>query len=152
MRKTILFMLSMALLGCQHSAISNQKLENECLYSPEKTQFAFWSNAAEQMEVLIYNDGMSATSSLNDSASLPNDVQTVPLEKGENDFWTATVKGDLAGKYYTVRSFQNGEWSQPAPGISPKPSASTAKKQPSSTCAPPIPKDGPRTCAQLCRI
>ena len=110
-------MLSMALLGCQHSAISNQKLENECLYSPEKTQFAFWSNAAEQMEVLIYNDGMSATSSLNDAASLPNDVQAVPLEKGENDFWTATVKGDLAGKYYTVRSFQNGEWSQPAPGI-----------------------------------
>lgn len=106
-------MLSVALLSCQHSAVSNQKLEDECLYSSQQTQFAFWSNAAEQMEVRIYNDGMSATASLNDE----NDVQTVALTKGEGDFWTASVPGDLAGKFYTVRSFQNGEWGLESPGI-----------------------------------
>ena len=105
MRKIVLLMLSVALLaGCA----KQPKLKDECIYSPSKTQFTFWSNAAEQMEVLIYDEGQS------------DDVQctkAVPLTKGENDFWTASVKGDLAGKYYTVRSFQNGEWGLESPGI-----------------------------------
>ena len=103
-------MLSVALFAC---TAKQPKLEDECLYSPSNTRFAFWSNVAEQMEVRIYNDGMSATASLNDA----NDVQIVPLQKGENDFWTASVKGDLAGKFYTIRSFQDGEWTPESPGI-----------------------------------
>jgi len=96
-------MLSVALVAC--AAKQQPKMEDECLYSSAKTQFAFWSNVAEQMEVLIYDE---ANSDLG---------ETVALKKGENDFWTASVKGDLAGKYYTVRSFQNGEWAPEAPGI-----------------------------------
>jgi pullulanase len=103
MRKTIILMLSVALVAC--AAKQQPKMEDECLYNPAKTQFAFWSNVAEQMEVLIYDE---ANSDLG---------ETVALKKGENDFWTASVKGDLAGKYYTVRSFQNGEWAPEAPGI-----------------------------------
>ena len=98
-------MLSVALLAC---TAKQPKLEDECLYSPKQTQFTFWSPVAEQMEVRIYDEGQS------------DDVQctkVIPLTKGENDFWTATVKGDLAGKYYTVRSFQNGEWGLESPGI-----------------------------------
>ena len=102
MKKSIILMLSMALLAC---TAKQPKLEDECIYTPSKTQFAFWSNVAEQMEVLIYDE---ANSDLG---------ETVALKKGENDFWTASVKGDLAGKYYTVRSFQNGEWAPEAPGI-----------------------------------
>ena len=101
-------MLSVALVAC---TAKQPKLEDECLYSPSKTQFAFWSNAAEQMEVLIYDEGIQSTDRSTDR------VQTIPLKKGANDFWTATVKGDLAGKFYTVRSFQNGEWAPEAPGI-----------------------------------
>ena len=100
MKNIFLLMLSVALVAC---AGKQPKLEDECLYSPSKTQFTFWSNTAEQMEVRIYNDA--------------NDVQTVSLKKRENDFWTATVKGDLAGKFYTVRSYQDGEWAPEAPGI-----------------------------------
>ena len=95
-------MLSLALVAC---AAKQPKLEDECLYSPSKTQFAFWSNVAEQMEVLIYDEANS------------DQYSVVSLKKGENDFWTASVKGDLAGKYYTVRSFQNGEWAAESPGI-----------------------------------
>ena len=112
MRKTIIFMLSVALVAC---TAKQPKLEDECLYSSSKTQFSFWSNSAEQMEVIIYNDGMSA--SLNDAATQPNDVQIIALKKDKNDFWKATVKGDLLGKFYTVRSFQDGEWGQESPGI-----------------------------------
>jgi len=102
MKKTILLMLSVALMACTNAA-KQPKMEDECLYSSQQTQFAFWSNAAEQMEVLIYGEVDS--------------YETVPLTKGANDFWTATVKGDLAGKYYTVRSFQNSEWAPESPGI-----------------------------------
>ena len=103
MKKLFLLMLSVALLACTSK---QPKLEDECVYSPSKTQFTFWSNAAEQMEVNIYAQS-------DDDQS----TKVVPLTKGEGDFWTATVKGDLAGKFYTIRSFQNGEWSLESPGI-----------------------------------
>lgn len=107
MRKTIILMLSLALLavGCCKQQSNQPKLEDECLYSPEQTDFAFWSNVAEQMDIHLYDAADAA------------EFETVPLTKGENDFWTASVKGDLAGKYYTVRSFQNGEWTPESPGI-----------------------------------
>ena len=95
-------MLSLALVAC---AAKQPKMEDECLYSPSKTQFAFWSNVAEQMEIHLYDAADAA------------EFETVALTKGDNDFWTASVKGNLAGKYYTVRSFQNGEWAPEAPGI-----------------------------------
>ena len=102
MKKTIFLMLSLALIACS----SKPCLEDECLYSSRQTKFAFWSNAAEQMEVLIYDEA---------NGEKPDNV--VSLTKGDDDFWRATVKGDLAGKFYTVRSFQNGEWSAESPGI-----------------------------------
>ena len=102
MKNIFMLMLSVALVAC---AGKQPKLEDECLYNPSKTQFTFWSNAAEQMEIHLYDAADAA------------DYETVALTKGANDFWTATVKGDLAGKYYTVRSFQNGQWAPEAPGI-----------------------------------
>ena len=104
MRKTIIFMLSVALVAC---TAKQPKLEDECLYSSSKTQFAFWSDQAEQMEVLIYDEANGERLEAN----------VVPLKKDENNFWKAKVKGNLAGKFYTVRSFQNGEWGQESPGI-----------------------------------
>ena len=101
-------MLSVALVAC---SAKQPKMEDECLYSSSKTQFAFWSNAAEQMEVRIYDNGQWTMDNGQES------FETVALKKGENDFWTGTAKGDLAGKYYTVRSYQNGAWAPEAPGI-----------------------------------
>lgn len=102
MRKTIIFMLSVALVAC---TAKQPKLEDECLYSSSKTQFSFWSDMAEQMEVRLYDTSDVA------------EFETVTLKKGEKDFWKATVRGNQAGKFYTVRSFQNGEWGQESPGI-----------------------------------
>jgi len=95
-------MLAVALAGC--AATQQPRLEDECRYAADKTQFAFWSNQAEAMEVVLYDENQDP-------------LETIDLKKGAGDFWTAEVKGDLKGKYYTVRSFQNGEWSQESPGI-----------------------------------
>ena len=95
-------MLSLLLLSC---TAKQTRLEDECLYAPSQTQFAFWSNSADQMEVRLYDDPQTA------------DFQAIALTRDKQDFYRATVKGDQAGKYYTVRSYQNGEWAAESPGI-----------------------------------
>ena len=102
MRNTLLMILACLLIGC---ATKPNKLENECVYTPEKTTFTFWSSVAEKMEVRLYNTYDAA------------EFDVITLQEKEGDFWTATIKGDQVGKFYTVCSYQGGEWGQESPGI-----------------------------------
>lgn len=102
MRNTLLMILACLLIGC---ATKPNKLENECVYTPEKTTFTFWSSVAEKMEVRLYNTYDAS------------EFEVITLQEQEDDFWTATIKGDQVGKFYTVCSYQNGEWGQESPGI-----------------------------------
>ena len=95
-------MLTVALIAC---STKQPKMEDECVYQPQQTSFHFWSPVAEQMEIRLYEEPAG------DSFTVVN------LHKGSNDCWSAVVKGDWKGKYYTVRSYQDGEWSEEAPGI-----------------------------------
>lgn len=102
MRNTLLMILACLLIGC---ATKLNKLENECVYTPEKTTFTFWSSVAEKMEVRLYNTYDAS------------EFEVITLHEQEGDYWTATIKGDQVGKFYTVCSYQNGEWGQESPGI-----------------------------------
>lgn len=102
MRNTLLIILACLLIGC---ATKPNKLENECVYTPEKTTFTFWSSVAEKMEVRLYNTYDAS------------EFEVITLQEQEGDFWTATIKGDQVGKFYTVCSYQNGAWGQESPGI-----------------------------------
>ena len=102
MRNTLLMILACLLIGC---ATQPNKLETECVYAPEKTTFTFWSSIAEKMEVRLYNTYDAA------------EFEVITLQEKNDDYWTATVKGDQLGKFYTVCSYQNGEWGQESPGI-----------------------------------
>ena len=102
MRNTLLMILACLLIGC---ATQPNKLENECVYTPEKTTFTFWSSVAEKMEVRLYNTYDAS------------EFDVITLHEQEGDYWTATIKGDQVGKFYTVCSYQNGEWGQESPGI-----------------------------------
>lgn len=102
MRNTLLMILACLLIGC---ATQPNKLENECVYTPEKTTFTFWSSVAEKMEVRLYNTYDAS------------EFDVITLQEQEGDYWTATVKGDQVGKFYTVCSYQGGEWGQESPGI-----------------------------------
>ncbi|MBQ7209862.1 MAG: type I pullulanase [Paludibacteraceae bacterium] len=102
MRKISLFVLAtLTFIACTKQPC----LENECLYTKSQTSFCFWSPLAEQMELRVYDDALTA------------DFRAYALKKGNNDFWQTTVKGNLDGKYYTIRSCQNGKWEEEAPGI-----------------------------------
>ena len=102
MRNTLLIILACLLIGC---ATKPNKLENECVYTPEKTTFTFWSSVAEKMEVRLYNTYDAS------------EFEVITLQEQEGDYWTATIKGDQLGKFYTVCSYQNGKWGQESPGI-----------------------------------
>ena len=63
----------------------------EVSYTPEKTQFALFApNDAKRVTLRIYQQGLDGKA-----------VKTVKMKRTANEQWTATVKGDLMGKFYT---------------------------------------------------
>ena len=64
---------------------------NEMTYSPGQTQFKLFAPAnAKSVVVRIYNEGMGG-----------KPVKTVKMQLTGTQLWTATVKGDWNGKFYT---------------------------------------------------
>ena len=63
----------------------------EMTYSPEKTLFSLFApNDAKKITLRIYNDGLGGKA-----------VKTVKMQKTANEQWTASIKGNLIGKFYT---------------------------------------------------
>lgn len=60
-------------------------------YSPSQTKFVFFApNDAKKVTVRIYKEGFGGKA-----------IKTVKMQKTANEQWSATVKGDLMGKFYT---------------------------------------------------
>ena len=63
----------------------------EMTYTPEKTLFALFApNDAKKVTLRIYEEGLGGKA-----------LKTVNMKRTANEQWTATVKGDLMGKFYT---------------------------------------------------
>jgi len=63
----------------------------EMTYTPEKTQFALFApNDAKKVTLRIYEYGLGGKA-----------LKTVSMKRTADEQWTATVKGDLKGKFYT---------------------------------------------------
>ena len=67
------------------------------LYSPEHTEFKVWSPAAKSITLKIYNTG--TPSGLEGGSN--DTFLTVDMVRGDKGVYSATVQGDLEGKYYT---------------------------------------------------
>ena len=64
---------------------------NEVNYTPEKTQFAIFApDDAKKVTLRLYREGLGG-----------NAVKTVKMKRTAKEHWTATVKGDLLGQFYT---------------------------------------------------
>ena len=74
----------------------------EVNYTPQKTQFALFApNDAQKVTVRIYQEGLGGKAQ-----------KTIKMTRTGDELWTATVKGDLMGKFYTF-DIGNGE----CPGV-----------------------------------
>lgn len=86
MRKTVIsVMLALAL------SANAQQTFNEMSYTPTATTFKLFApNDAKKVVVRIYNDGQKGKA-----------VKTIKMTRTANETWTATVNGNLDGKFYT---------------------------------------------------
>lgn len=81
----------------------------EMEYSPVETRFSLWSPTAEEVRVLLYNSGDEGSA-----------YHSVEMEWSEDGTWTASVKEDLKGKFYTFNVKVGGNWLGDTPGIMAK--------------------------------
>ncbi len=74
------------------TSLSAQMTFNEMLYSKEKTQFTLNAPTAGKSSAIVrlYKTGKDGKA-----------IKTIKMKKMGDDRWTATVKGDLKGKFYT---------------------------------------------------
>lgn len=122
MKRTLITLVSMALFviaGCVQAPEEYASFEDypakkgtldEMTYSPASTSFEVWSPAADSARVLIYE-----SADPNASACLMQE-----MKKGRDGSWSAKVRGDLMGKYYTFIVHSGGKWLGETPGINAK--------------------------------
>ena len=87
MKKVVLFLL----LAMMTTAIPAQSFDfQEVSYAPERTVFQLFAPAdAKAVKVRIYREGLGGKA-----------LKTVKMTR-QGDIWTAEVKGDLKGRFYT---------------------------------------------------
>lgn len=68
------------------------------LYEPGQTEFKLWAPLATKVNLRLFNDGQDET---------PYDIVT--LSRTEKGVWTANVKRDIRGQFYTYEVTNYGE-------------------------------------------
>ena len=81
----------------------------ECVYKGGKTEFAVWSPDAEAAQLRLYADASAETA-----------FKTVDMKLGKDGLWTAIVKEDVKGAFYTSQVKKNGQWLEETAGIAAK--------------------------------
>ena len=84
-------MIITGLLAALLPAASGAQTFNEADYTPSQTTFKLFApDDAKSVKLRIYKDGQKG-----------RPERTVKMERTANDTWTATVAGDLMGRFYT---------------------------------------------------
>ena len=105
-------------ISCQSVKKDNVSFENypvregeltEMDYTPAETRFSLWSPVADEVKVLLYESGHEGSA-----------YKTIPMEKGIDGTWKATVAEDLHGKFYTFNVKVEDRWLGDTPGIMAK--------------------------------
>lgn len=78
----------------------------EMEYAPEDTRFSLWAPTADEVRLMLYNEGEGGHA-----------YRTVSMEAGEEGVWHTTVAEDLLGKFYTFNVKTGDRWLGDTPGI-----------------------------------
>lgn len=118
MRKIIAALLSITAVACQHgeTMIDYDKLPvregglDEMVYSRKSTEFSVWAPMADAVTLRLYAEG---------SGDAPAHT-TVKMKAHRDGSWSAKVRGDLAGSFYTFQVRNRGVELKETPGIMAK--------------------------------
>ncbi len=71
------------------------------------THFRLWSPKAQEVMLNLYDSGRNG-----------EPYKTIPMTfNAENGTWTASLEGQLYGKFYTFKVKQDGKWLSETPGV-----------------------------------
>ena len=105
MNKKIKITLVSMVLGT--GTISAQTTFNELTYTKDVSSFKLNApSKAKSVKVNIYNEGTGGTA-----------VKTVKMKRTGNDLWTADIKGDLKGMFYTFQVETKQQKMNETPGV-----------------------------------
>ena len=77
----------------------------EMNYSGHTTSFRVWAPTADEVKVLLYDNGSEGGA-----------YQTHDMSSSEKGTWTLTIDEDLKGKFYTYQIKQGEKWVEETPG------------------------------------
>ncbi len=81
----------------------------EMNYTPQRTEFSLWSPAAQEVRVMLYEEGQGGS---------PYKMLTMTSE--EDGMWKTEFEGDLAGKFYAFNVKIDDVWQGDTPGVMAK--------------------------------
>lgn len=73
-------------------------------YTPQQSVFKIWAPTAGQVQLKLYAHALGGTA-----------IQVTELQNIGDGAWAATIKGDMAGKYYTFCILYKGKWLNEVP-------------------------------------
>lgn len=78
----------------------------ELTYTPTSSVFRVWSPAAEQVKLLLYEDGVDGAA-----------IRVENMKRSEKGTWKLKINGDLKGKFYTFQVKTGDKWMAETPGM-----------------------------------
>ena len=73
-------------------------------YSAQRSSFRIWAPTAGRAQLKLYDQPLGT-----------EPLQTISMTRSAQGTWTATIKGDHKGKYYTFSIEYNGQWLDEVP-------------------------------------
>ncbi len=107
---SLIAVASMASCAYDGEIIVPEETLEECVYLSDRTIFSVWAPNADAAQLRLYK-----------SAADEAAFKLVNMQKSrKTGLWTATVKEDLKGSFYTFSIEKNGKWLEETAGIAAK--------------------------------
>ena len=111
------YLIAALLAGCSIN-MNAQQTFNEMTYTKDVSSFRLNApSKAKSVKVYIYNKGVGGEK-----------VKTVKMKRTGNDLWTADIKGDLKGMFYTFQVETKQQKMNETPGVFAKAVGVTGKR------------------------
>ncbi len=78
----------------------------EMQYSPNETTFSVWAPAAQEVELMLFDDGYEGSA-----------YESITLQLQSDGCWTGKAEGNLKGKFYDFNVKYKEKWQGETPGI-----------------------------------